>query len=52
MTSIIASVVFFADAEVNAFCLTAATACAGPALSARCSARTLPARSTTVTVTA
>ena len=47
----VVSVVFFAEAEVQAFCWLAATVCA-PALSARRSARTTPERSTTVAATA
>ena len=43
--------VVVADAEVKAFCWLAARV-RGPALSARCTARTLAARSTTVAVTA
>ena len=49
--SIMASVVFFAEAEVQALRSLAASVC-GPALSARCTARTPPARSTTVAATA
>ena len=49
--SIIASVVFLAEADVKAFAWLAPRVC-GPALSARITARTVPARSTTVAATA
>ena len=49
--SIMASVVLRAEAEVQALRSLAPTVC-GPARSCRCTARTPPARSTTVAVTA
>ena len=48
--SSMALVVFLADAEVKALPCAAPTVC-GPALSARCRARSVPARSTTAAVT-